>query len=209
MSSPFVVEALRVLVDDDAEDHAVVARDDAAVVFRRARIDRDRMALGRIAGLGDAAVEQHFQHRAAVVRRAADQEVVRRRPPVLLEPLDVRLKPAAGRDQRCGAHRMTRAALLNGRGEKHAIVDLEIDHLRLIGDLDAERLGGQIERVEHRAPAAEEERVGAAEAQGAAERRLIAHALLRQPVEHGLGLGDHVARQRLVGMALRDLRAGP
>ena len=46
--------------------------------------------------------------------------------------------------------------------------------------VDAEALGGQIERVEHRAAAAEEERVGAAEAQRAAERGLEAHALLRR-----------------------------
>ena len=44
-----VVEALRVLVDDDAEHDAVEAGDDAAVEFRRAGVDRDRMALRRIA----------------------------------------------------------------------------------------------------------------------------------------------------------------
>ena len=70
--------------------------------------------------------------------------------------------------------------------------------------VDAEALGGAIERVEHRAPAAEEERVGAAEAQGAAERRLVAHALLRQPSSTGFDLRDHEARQRLVGLPLRD-----
>ena len=95
-----VVEALRVLVDDDAEDHAVVPRDDAAVVFRRARVDRDRVALGRIADLLRRPVEQHLQHGAAIVRRAADQEIVRRRAPVLLQPFDVGLEAAAGRDER-------------------------------------------------------------------------------------------------------------
>ena len=49
------------------------------------------------------------------------------------------LKAAAGRDERRGAHRVTLAALLHGRGEEHAVVDLEIDHLGLVGDLDAER----------------------------------------------------------------------
>jgi hypothetical protein len=43
----FVVEALAVLVDDDAERHRVHARHDAAVEFRRARVDRDAMALRR------------------------------------------------------------------------------------------------------------------------------------------------------------------
>ena len=36
-------------------------------IFRRARVDRDRMALGRIADLLHALVEQQLQHRAAVV----------------------------------------------------------------------------------------------------------------------------------------------
>ena len=46
-----VVEALGVLVDDDAEDDAVEPGDDAAVEFRRARVDRDGVALRRIADL--------------------------------------------------------------------------------------------------------------------------------------------------------------
>ena len=46
-----VVEAQGVLVDDDAEHHAIEPRDDAAVEFRRARVDRDRVALRGIADL--------------------------------------------------------------------------------------------------------------------------------------------------------------
>ena len=42
-----VVEALGVLVDDDAEREAIEPRDDAAVELRRARIDGDRVALAR------------------------------------------------------------------------------------------------------------------------------------------------------------------
>ena len=106
--------------------------------------------------------------------------------PVLLQPLDVGFEAAAGRHEGRGAHDVALAAALHGRGEEHAVVDVEIDHLGVVFDLDAEILGGEIERVEHRAPAAEEERIGAPEAQGAAERGLVAHALLRQPVEHGL-----------------------
>ena len=161
------------------------------------------MALRRVAGFRNAAVEQHLEHRAAVVRCAADQKIIRCRPPVLLEPLDVRLKASAGCNEGRGAHGVARASLLHDRGEEHAVVDLEIDHLRLISDLDPERFGGQIQRVQHRTPTAQEERIGAAEAQGAAERGLVAHAVLRQPIQHGLRLGDHVARQRLVRVALR------
>ena len=166
-----VVEALRVLVHHDAEHHAVEPRDDAAVVFRRARVDRDRVALGRIAGLLHAAIEQQLQHRAAIVRRAADEEVVGGRPPVLLQPFDVGFEAAAGRHERRGAHHVALSPALHGRGQEHAVVDVEIDHLGVVCDLDAEVLGGEIERVEHRAPAAEEERVGAAEAQACRRAR--------------------------------------
>ena len=56
-----VVEALRVAVDHDAEHHAVEPRGDAAVELGRARVDRHRMALRRIADRLDAGVEQHAQ----------------------------------------------------------------------------------------------------------------------------------------------------
>jgi len=87
----------------------------------------------------------------------------------LLQPLDVRLEPAAGSNEGRGANDVTLPAALHGRREKHAVVDVEIDHLGVVFDRNAEALGGEIERVEHRAPAAEEERVGAAEAQRSAE----------------------------------------
>ena len=98
-----VIEALGVLVDDDAEHHRVVPRDDAAVEFRRAGVDRDRMALGGIADVLHALVEQQLQDRAAVIGRAADQEIVGRLAPIFLQPFDVGLKTAGRRHQRRGA----------------------------------------------------------------------------------------------------------
>lgn len=54
-----IVKTLRVPVHDDAEDHAVKARDDAAVELRRAGVNRDGVALSRIAdGLDPALQEQ-------------------------------------------------------------------------------------------------------------------------------------------------------
>ena len=81
----------------------VEPRDDAAVEFRRARVDRDRVALGRIADLLHALGEQHLQHRAAIIGRAADQEIVGGLAPILLQPFDVGLEAAGGGDQRRGA----------------------------------------------------------------------------------------------------------
>ena len=74
----------------------------------------------------------------------------------------------------------------------------------VVRDLDAQPFGGAVERVEHRAAAAEEEGVGAAEAERAAERRLAAHALLDNPGQNFLRLADHEAGELLVGLAAGD-----
>ena len=85
--------------------------------------------------------------------------------------------------------------------QKHAVFDLELGDLGVVEDVDAEPFGGEIERVQHRPAAAEEERIGAAEAQRAAERRLPAHALFDDPAQNVLGLADHVAGEFFVGLA--------
>ncbi len=103
----------------------VVARDDAAVEFRRAGVDRDRMALRGIADLLHALGQQHLQDRAAIIGRAADQEIVGGLAPILLQPFDVGLEAAGGRDQRRGAHLGLAAdRLLQLRREEHAVLDL-------------------------------------------------------------------------------------
>ena len=95
-------------------------------------------------------------------------------------------------------------AMPERRRQEHAVVDLEVEHFGVIANLDAELFGGQVQRVQHRPAAAEEERIGAPEAERAAERRLPAHALLDDPVQDVLGLADHVPRQLLVGLAAGD-----
>ncbi len=77
-----VVETVAVAVDHDAVGHAVQTRRDAAVELRRARVQRHGVALRRIADRRHALVEQVLQHPAAVVGRAADDEVVDRVAPV-------------------------------------------------------------------------------------------------------------------------------
>ena len=74
------------------------------------------------------------------------------------------------------------------RREEHAIVDFQIEHFGIVENFNAELFGGEIERVQHRPAAAEEERIGPPEAQRAAERGLPAHALFDDPVQNILGL---------------------
>ena len=47
--------------------------------------------------------EQHLQDRAAVIGRAADQEIVGGLAPIFLQPFDVGLEAAGGGDQRRSA----------------------------------------------------------------------------------------------------------
>ncbi len=162
------------------------------------------MALLGIADLLHALGQQHFQDRAAVIGRAADQEIIGGVAPIFLQPFDVGLKTAGRRDQRRGGHADAAVALLQLGGEKHAVLDGEVEHLGIVEDLDAELFGGQVQRVQHRPAAAEEERIGAPEAQRAAQRRLPAHALFDDPAEDVLGLPDHVARELFVGLAFGD-----
>ena len=115
------------------------------------------------------------------MRGAAHEEILGPRPPVFLHPFDIRLEAAAGRDQRRGAHRDPPPVANRRRLDEHAVLDVEVHHFGLVGDLDAERRRGAVERVEHGAATTEKERIGAPEAQRAAERGLEAHSLVDEP----------------------------
>ncbi len=135
-----VVEAFALAVDHDAEDHAVEPRGDTAVEARRPRVDGDRVALRRIADIADAGVEQHAQHVATVIGRAADEEIVGGLAPVLLEPFDIGLEAAGGGDQRLAADRLRLAVERDHRRHEVAVGDVERGHRRVVEHGDAERL---------------------------------------------------------------------
>ena len=77
---------------------------------------------------------------------------------------------------------MPHALVLNDGRHEHSAVDVQADDFGIVGHFDAQLFSGPIERVEHRPAAAEKERVGPAEAEGATERRLEAHTLLGNQV---------------------------
>src|SRR5207253_325917 len=101
-------------------------------------------------------------------------------------------------------HAGAAVALPDACRQEHAVVDLEIDDFGVVQNVDAEFFRSEIERVQHRAAAAEEERIGAPEAQRAAERWLPAHALFDDPAEDVLGLPDHETRQFLISLPAGD-----
>src|SRR4030095_15465975 len=81
----FIVEALRCVVDGDAEGHAVEPRDDAAVELGRAGVERHGVAAARIADGFCAMAEQLLQHPALVLFGAANDEIISRVAPIFLE----------------------------------------------------------------------------------------------------------------------------
>src|SRR5205085_7691459 len=114
---------------------------------------------GRVADGLDTFPEKNFQYRAAIVRRTADEEVVRRRAPILLQPLDVRFEAAGCRDKRAGTEGNPLALPRDGGRPECAILDVEIDHFGLVFNFHPQPFGGEIERVEHRASATEKKGV--------------------------------------------------
>ena len=207
----FVREPLAELIDDDAERDAVEPRDDAAVELRRARIDRDRMAGSRIADRLRAGVEHRAQRRAGVVRRAADDEVVGRVAPGLLQPREVRLEAAAGEDERLCADGLVRlkpdtttVVRLKPDTTKYTIAHVDRDDLGVVEHVDAHPLRCRVVGVHQRFAAAEKERVRPRQVQRASQGRLKADAVLGHPLGARLRSADQQSRQRLVGLVRVD-----
>src|SRR6185312_14024579 len=119
---------------------------------------------------------------------SADEKILSGRSPVLLEPFDIRFEAAAGRDERAGAHESALRAAHDRRGPECAVLDVDVDYFGIVFDVDAKPLCGEIERVEHGAPAAQKKRVRPPKTQRASERRLEAHSLFGNPGQHFLGL---------------------
>jgi len=104
------------------------------------------MALGGIADVLHALGQQHFQDRAAVIGRAADQEIVGGVAPILLQPFDVGFEPAGGGDQRRGAHLGLAADRRLSAADKNMPSSMRKESMTaaIIDDVDAELFGGQI-----------------------------------------------------------------
>src|SRR5262249_7408715 len=200
----FVVEARGVAVDHDAERHGVDPRHDAAVELRCTAVHCDRVALLRVADLTHAVVEEHAQDASLVVRSAAHDEVVGHLAPALLEPGNVRLESAGGGHERLCPHLDALAALARDRAAEAAVAQLEVLDLGIVGDGDAEMLRRAVVRVDERLAAAEEERVGAAQVEGARERRLEPHAVLGHPGAQIRRSADGEPGERLVRLPAGD-----
>ena len=192
------------LVQDDPEWHRVETRDDAAVELRSPGIDRDSVALRRVADRFGAGIEHQPQHSAGVVRRAADDEVLRRISPDLREPLEVRLEAARGKDHRASTDLHVATSHANRRGLEPSIANRQADHVGVIDDTDAEPLGRGVGAVHQRLSASQEERVGPPEVQRAPERGLKANAEAAHSPRRVRRRANHHSSKRDIGDAARD-----
>src|SRR3546814_14091549 len=91
--------------------------------------------------LADALVEERRQHRAGVIGRAADDEVVGGSAPGLLQPGNVGLEAAGGEDDAARGEVLRPA--YQARGDAAAMTVLQPDplHPPLVVDVDADALG--------------------------------------------------------------------
>mgnify|MGYP003693782247 CR=1 FL=1 len=125
----------------------VEARDDAAVELRRARIDGDGVALRRIADRLGAGVEHQPQDRARVVRRAADDEVRRRRSPQISSSHSrFDSKPPAASTTAARANVGVAVGHPHGRRLEAAVANVEADDVGVVARRDAEALGRRVVR---------------------------------------------------------------
>ena len=203
----FVIEAPAIAIDDDAQRHAVDPGADAAVIERRARIDRHRMALRRVADLVRARFEHLLEQHAGVEAGAADDEVVRHPlafvlSPGLAQPFAVRFEAAIGNHAGLGLD----AFVTHISGAELAIDQFQPVDRGVVADLHAQVLRAAEVGIDQRLAAAQEERVGARQVQGAGQRILEAHAVLDHPRPAGRRVADRQPGELLVGDAAGDLQ---
>ena len=121
----FVVEALAILIDDDAQRNAVHPGANTAVVQRRTRIHGHRVTLGWITDRVRTLCDEVFEQNTHVETRAADRKVVGRPvagfvlSPGLSQPFPIGFKTATGNHASLG---MDQAAI-DLSGHKATVFD--------------------------------------------------------------------------------------
>ena len=164
-----VVKTLAMLVDHDAQGHAVQAGGDAPVKQRRAGINGHAMRLGRVANRISPAVEHVLEKHAHVEARAPDQKVVGGPfAPLVLAPglaLPGNVGFIATASHHTGAGGKTPLA---GPGrDKSWAVPFQSVHLGVVDDVHAQLFGTAEIGVDQGLAPAHEKRIGARQVQSA------------------------------------------
>ena len=156
------MKAVTILVHNDRKRHTVQPCDDAAIIFRRAPVDGNGVALGGIADAIGALIQHIAQHDAAVIRRATDQKILGRWPPSPRKPVQIGLKATAGQHKGTRKDAFWHACNFGVQMRDTVRVAVHMQHLRFIGHLDPQILCGVVIGVNQSFATAQKKRIGAA-----------------------------------------------
>ena len=177
----FVVKSPRVPVHHDAERDDVEPRHDAAVKFRRARIDGNRMKTFRIADGLRPVFHQRGEQRAVIVRRAANNKIVGRVAPMPLQPFDIRFVAAGRNDHGARANQLSPIFVFEPHRLEPIVLDDQIFHQRVVAHVNSHARRRQVIRVQQRLAASEKPAIRSPQMQRARERLLPVHPVRAHP----------------------------
>ena len=187
-----------------AEGNAVEACTDAAVKLGCASVNGNAVPLGGVAQ-GLCAVFHHdLEHLAAIIGCSANEEVCRLGAPGALEPFDICLVAAGGKDNGLGLDAFFLAVVVHERPLEGVVLNAQIHGFGFVGNFHAQLFGSCVIGVDEGFASAQEEAVGTGKVKRAAHGRLEMNTLFHHPVADIVGAADNQARHGFDGIALGD-----
>ena len=150
-----IEEPLAGAIDNDAVRDRSDASDDTAIEFRSACVHRDHVSAAGIANRFCASIEQQTQHRAGVMGRAADHEIIGGSAEALAEPIETGLMSTRAHHQRFRDGALGLAVMANVGGAMRLAAKAQRHNFAIIADADTELYRGGVECVDHRLATAE------------------------------------------------------
>ena len=176
-----VVKSPRVPVHNNAERDDVEPGHDAAVKFRRARIDGDGVKTFRIADGLRPVLHQRGEQRAVIVRRAANNKIVGCVAPVPLQPFDIRFVPACRHHHGARADQFSAIFIFEFCGFEPVIFNDQIIHPRIVAHVNSHAARRQVIRVQESLAASQKPAIRPPQMQRPGKRLLPVHAVGAHP----------------------------
>src|SRR5262249_3589004 len=152
-----------------------------AFKFWRAAIDRDGVALLRIAYRFHTPIQEQPENFSFVVWCTTDKKIARRLSPHLFKPFEIGFESAAGDNERFGAELRRPVVELDFSAFESAVAGMEFRDFGIIEDGDAALRCRRVVSVHQRFSPAQEEGVRPAQVKRAFKRRLKSDAIASHP----------------------------
>src|SRR5713101_3951425 len=178
----FVRESTALLIDDNPKRNRVEPCNNAAVKFRRARVHRNSVKSFRIANCLRSFFQESGKQHSVVVWCAADDEIVRRVSPVLLEPFDVGFVAPGGHHNRAGPDELFGFSALEPYALASAIFNDNVLNHGVVTNADSHATRRLIVGIQKRLSSSEEPSVGSSQVERTGERLLPAHTVRAHPL---------------------------